>query len=111
VTEPFMPQVWEGGLPVIDDLDMRSYGWHNWEEKKEGMIQSIRDLKPGITEIIVHCAWMSDTLPHVLRNTDVRINDTKILIDPDFKKAIEEEGIILTNWRELMERRQRVAKE
>lgn len=106
--EEFEQMVWEGGLPLIDDLDMRSYGWTDYDEKKEGMIQSIRDLKPGVTQIIVHCAWMSDTLPHVLRNTEVRINDTKILMDEDFKRVIEEEGIILTNWRELMERRQRV---
>jgi len=111
VTEPFIERIWEGGLPVIDDLDMRSYGWHGWEEKKEGMIQSVRDLKPGITEFIVHCAAMSETLPHVLRNTDVRVNDTRILIDPDFKQVIEDEGIILTNWKELMERRQQVAAE
>jgi chitin disaccharide deacetylase len=109
--EAHKDRIWDGGLPVIDDLDMRSYDWAEWEEKKKGMIQSIRDLKPGVTQIIVHCAAMSDTLPHVLRNTDVRINDMKILIDPDFKKAIEEEGIILSDWRELMERRQKVGKD
>ena len=107
ILEKYKSQIWDGGLPLLDDLDMRSYGWKSFEEKKAGMIQSIRDLKPGVTEIIVHCAAMSETLPYVLRNTDVRVNDMKIVIDPDFKKAIEEEGVILTNWKELMERRKK----
>ena len=108
VLEGYKDQIWEAGLPLLDDLDMRSYGWKGWEEKKAGFIQSIRELQPGVTQIIVHCAWMSDTLPHVLRNTDVRINDTKILMDPDFRQVLEEEKIILTTWIELMERRKAV---
>jgi hypothetical protein len=33
------------------------------------------------------------------------------MTDPDVKKFIENEGIILTTWRELHERRQRVKNE
>jgi predicted glycoside hydrolase/deacetylase ChbG (UPF0249 family) len=106
--EHYAPAIWKAGLPLIDDLDMRSYDWKQWEEKKTGMIQSIKDLKPGITEIIVHCASMSETLPFVLRNTDVRTNDLRIVTDPDFIQTIKDEGVILTNWKELMKRRQQV---
>lgn len=106
--EEYAPKIWAAGLPLLDDLDMRSYGWKNWEDKKKGMIQAVRDLKPGVTEFIIHCALMSDTLPSVLRSPDVRINDVRIATDPDFKKAIAEEGIILTNWRELGARRAQV---
>jgi len=33
------------------------------------------------------------------------------MIDPRTKKAIEDEGIILTTWKELKERRDKVGKE
>lgn len=106
--ESYKHKIWDAGLPLIDDLDMRSYGWSTWEEKKAGMIQAVRDLKPGVTQFIVHCALMSDTLPSVLRNTDIRTNDVRLVTDPDFKQVLKDEGIILTNWNELMQRRQQV---
>jgi chitin disaccharide deacetylase len=105
VTRPFLERIWEAGLPVLDDLDMRSYGWHGYEEKKQGMIQSLRELQPGITQIIVHAAHPSDTFPHVVRNTEVRYNDLRVMTDPDVIRVAREEGLILTTWHELHERR------
>jgi chitin disaccharide deacetylase len=107
ITGPFIEQIWDAGLPVLDDLDMRSYGWHDFETKKQGIIQSLRELKPGVTQIIVHCAHPSDTFPHVVRNADVRYNDTRVMMDADVKRVVAEEKLVLTTWRELHERRKR----
>ena len=37
----------------------------------------------------------------------MRLADLKLVTDPKIKRVIEEEGIILTTWRELKERRDR----
>jgi chitin disaccharide deacetylase len=105
VTRAFIERIWDAGLPVLDDLDMRSYGWRGWEEKKQGMIQSLRELQPGVTQIIIHAAHPSDTFPHVVRNTEVRYNDLRVMTDPDVIRVVREEGLVLTTWRELHERR------
>jgi chitin disaccharide deacetylase len=109
ITMPWVRTIWDAGLPVLDDLDMRSYGWHGYEDKKQGIIQSLRDLTPGITQIIVHCAHPSDTFPHVVRDAEVRYNDTRVMMDPDVIRVVQEEGLVLTTWRELHQRRKALA--
>ena len=38
--EPWLEAIWTAGLPIIDDLDMRSYGWTDFDTKKEGIIDT-----------------------------------------------------------------------
>lgn len=100
-------KTWEGGLPVIDHVHTDSYGWKT-TDKSDHYIQAIRELKPGITEIIMHCTKPDDVIPVVTGNRDHLYGDLNAMVDPAVKKAVEEEGIILTTWRELKERRARV---
>ena len=48
-------QVWAAGLPVLDDLHNMTYGWRDYDEKKEKLIADLRRMKPGVTMVIVHC--------------------------------------------------------
>ena len=41
-------------------------------------------------------------------NREKLMGDYNALTDPKVVEAIEEEGVILTSWKELMERRQKV---
>lgn len=100
--------VWNGGLPVLDDLLNETYGWKSFEEKKANTIKALRELKPGITMIIVHCAQPTEEWPIFTSSSETRLNDLKLMTDPDLKKVIEEEKLILTTWREMMERRKQV---
>ncbi len=97
--------VWESGLPVIDDLHGASYGWKTGEANIEGFSNLMRKLKPGITEVIVHCATNSDIFPKITDSYPQREGNWIGLTSDEVKQVIEEEGIILTDWRELMERR------
>lgn len=108
VIEPFVDEIWEGGLPLLDDIDMRSYNTADPAEKKAILIDGLRNMKPGITEIIVHCALPSPVIEKVLNNPQVRYVDTQVMTDPEIAQLIQDEGIVLTTWRELKERRDRV---
>jgi predicted glycoside hydrolase/deacetylase ChbG (UPF0249 family) len=112
-------KLWNAGLPVLDDLENTSYGWKGPESgdqsqkalqkyKTAKYIQAIGNLKPGLTMVIMHCTIHSEIFPHISDSHPTREGDYLAMIDPELKKYIEKEGIILTTWREAMERRQKV---
>jgi len=100
-------QVWDSGLPVLDDLHNYSYGWKR-EDKVKKYVEVIRSLKPGVTMMINHCTDPTENFPIISSSTETRLGDLEAMVHPDVRKAIEEEGIIMTTWRELKERRDKV---
>ena len=111
--------VWNAGLPVLDDLHNVSYDWtipegiKNDDKKlqlfKTGKyIEAIKSLQPGITMMIMHCTATTEVFPYISTSGPVRRGDMLAMMDPVFKKALTDEGIILTTWRELKERRGKI---
>jgi len=101
-----MNKVWDGGLPVIDDLHTASYDWKEGP-KSTRFISLLKGLKPGVTMVIVHCSRPTEEFPLITGSSNLRLEDLKAMIDPDVRKTIEDEGIFLTSWRELKQRRDR----
>ncbi|MFH1883006.1 MAG: ChbG/HpnK family deacetylase [Planctomycetota bacterium] len=98
-------RVWKAGLPVIDDLVTRPTSAKDYEKKKGELIKLLRDMKPGITQIIVHCTVQTEVFSHISGSGPNREAELRLLTDPDIKAFIESEGIVLTTWRELKKRR------
>jgi hypothetical protein len=92
---------------VLDDISTVSYSWKTTDKKAE-LIQFIKDLKPGVTWFNVHPTMPSDEGKAITDNRELLWGDYNALVDPDVMQAIKDEGIILTSWKELMERRQAV---
>jgi predicted glycoside hydrolase/deacetylase ChbG (UPF0249 family) len=101
-------KVWEAGLPVIDDLVTSPTHAKDYKTKKTELKELLRDMKPGITEIIVHCTVQTEVFSHISGSGPNREAELRLLTDPDVKKFIESEGIVLTTWRELKKRRERL---
>lgn len=111
-------QMWDAGLPVLDDLHNTSYGWvpenaHKISKKKlqkykaEKYINALKnEIQPGLTMVIMHCTHPTEVFAHISGSGVTREGDLLAMLDPGVKKAIEDEGIILTTWREIMQRRQ-----
>ena len=111
--------LWQAGLPVLDDLHNESYGWELpkgaktdaptiQREKTKYYISALQSLKPGITMVIMHCTDPTEVFPLISGSTITRQGDLLAMMDPALKAYIQKEGIILTTWRELMERRTRL---
>jgi hypothetical protein len=110
--------VWSGGLPVLDDLHNLSYGWHEGKPKMSTdelrryttnkYISTIKELKPGLTMVIMHCTSPSSIFGFISDSEQIRKGDLLAMTDPVFKKFLEDEKIILTTWREVMKRRQAI---
>ena len=105
--KPYVKQIWNAGLPVIDDLHTDSYGWPA-NEKPERLVQLLKALKPGITEILFHASEPSDVFPLITGSSESRKGDLNALTSPLVRQTIMDENIILTTWKELMERCQKV---
>lgn len=104
----WIPKIWNAGLPVIDDLHTGSYGWAP-EDKTKKLIVLLKELKPGVTEILFHASIPTEDFPLITSSSQSRLADAKALTDADVKKLIQERGILLTTWKELKTRRQKAA--
>jgi len=100
-------QLWQAGLPVIDDLVTRPTRGPDYEQRKSELLALLRDMQPGITQIIVHCTEPTETFSYISGSGSARQAELRLMTDPDVKAFIESEGIVLTNWRELKQRRTR----
>ena len=112
-------QLWNAGLPVLDDIYNESYGWEMPKETKvtdaalqkfktQKYKEAFKAMKPGLTYLIMHCTAPSEIFKHISGSGTTRKGDMLAMIDPELKKFVEKEGIILITWRELSERRNRI---
>ncbi len=102
----WIPKLWNSRLPVLDDLHTGSYGWKP-AEKTERLLSLLQELKPGVTEILFHASRPTEDFPVITGSSESRFADLKALTDPKVRQLIQQRGIVLTTWRELMERRQK----
>lgn len=109
-------KIWDSGLPVLDDLHNLSYDWHlpagvdptkeNWRKFKTAKyIETFKLLKPGVTMVIMHCTAPTEVFQHISDSGPLREADLMAMEDPELKDFIQKEGIIITTWRELKQRR------
>jgi predicted glycoside hydrolase/deacetylase ChbG (UPF0249 family) len=111
MTFPVYNVAWAKGLPVLDDLHTTAYDHVDFEEKKANLIEALKNMKPGLTMFIVHATEPSDVFAAITSSGPTRKADLDLMCDEELKKLNEDEGIILTTWRELMERRKAVGDE
>lgn len=109
--------LWAAGLPVLDDLHNATYNWQPPNNLKTAYksnyktglyIDALKQLKPGLTMLIMHCTAPTEVFKEISDSGPSRKADLEAMLDPAFKKALQGEGIILTTWREVKQRRDKV---
>lgn len=111
--------LWAAKLPVLDDLHNMSYDWKipadvaSDDKKLQSFktakyIDALRLLKPGVTMMIMHCTATTEVFPHISDSGPVRKGDLLAMLDPAFREALRQQGILLATWRELKERRDKL---
>jgi predicted glycoside hydrolase/deacetylase ChbG (UPF0249 family) len=82
---------------IYDELE-------NYKDIKAFWINIIKNLKPGVTELFMHASKESDELKAITNSWKTRIQEAAVFTsDPDIKKLINDEKIILIGYRPLME--------
>jgi hypothetical protein len=90
-------------LPKIDDIrHLPPTG--SYEEKREALLSLIQELPPGITQVSLHPADETPGLQCLTDKWQNRVWEAQLLDDPAVRDALHQEGILLTNWRDIMKR-------
>ena len=76
------------------------------DQWKAFYLKAIANLKPGLTEMIVHLGRDDSELQAVMVNHEPygsvwRQHDYDVVTSPEFKKALQDNHVILVTWKEL----------
>lgn len=93
-------------LPKLDNFTSVPKG-KTYEQVKNNFFQLVKSLKAGLTEIIFHPCTLSENLKTITNSWQQRVWETQLFSDPEVIQFFKNEGIVFTNWKELMERHQK----
>ncbi len=90
-------------LPQLDNFTSVPSG-PTYEEKRANFFNLVKALDPGLTEIIFHPATLSDNLKSITNSWQQRVWEGELFADPKVQQFLKDEGIVITNWTEIMKR-------
>jgi chitin disaccharide deacetylase len=90
---------------VLDSIVMANPAVHSGEWK-DFYINAVKNLKPGLTEMIVHLGHddaelQAVTLDHPDYGSAWRQRDFDFVTSPDFKRVLKENHVILVKWNDV----------
>lgn len=91
------------GITILDYLIGNATGraGADYTEAKTQFIKTLKNLKPGVTEIYVHPAIGNEELKAITGGWKKRQIEYELLKDEDVLNTIKEENIKLISWKEL----------
>ena len=87
-------------LPMLDSL-APFYGGETHEMRKESYLKVLRELKPGVTEIIIHCGIDNAELKAITNSSANRDSDRRIFTEADVMDEIKRLGIEVISWKQF----------
>ena len=102
VTERLLEMIASYSLPKLDYFSSVP-GGNTYEEVRDNFFNQIRALEPGLTEIIFHPQYESEFGKTITGSWQQRAWEVELFADPVVRQFFEDEGLIFTDWKEIME--------
>ena len=103
ITDKLIADAGNYTLPKLDYFFSAPKG-ATYQEKKENFYKLVKSLPPGLTEIIFHPAIETDNLKSITNSWQQRVWEAQMFADPEMIAFFKDQGIIFTNWKEIMKR-------
>jgi chitin disaccharide deacetylase len=92
----------ERKLPILDGM-LQFYGGNVPDQRMQLYFDEIAKIKPGVTQLIIHCGQDGDELRAITDSAARRDQDRALFTDPATRKFIDEQGIKLISWKQFRE--------
>lgn len=102
-------RLWSHPFPLLEEGTAQE---ETYEQVREGFIDLLRRVRPGVTELYLHPMIDSDELRAAVDfSAAKRGYELRLLADPLVRQAIEDEGLVRIGWRALrdVQRNERIA--
>ena len=90
-------------LPKMDDLQIVPDG-ETYEEKRDRFCELLATMKPGLTVMMLRPATDSAGLHRLGEDWQQRVWDAQLMMDAEVMSVMKEQQVVVTNWREIMQR-------
>ncbi len=103
VTDRLLDMLDSYSLPKLDYFSSVPEA-DTYEEVRERFFEQVRSLQPGLTEIIFHPQFESEFGKTITNSWQQRAWEVDLFADPVVWQFFEDEGLVFTDWKEVMER-------
>lgn len=106
VAEELIAELERHNFPILDALDTGNYSVPA-ERKKDYYLKYLRGIKPGLTEILIHCGFDNAELQGATGSSSRRGADTDVFLDPEVISEIKSLGLKPVTWKQVFEHSQK----
>ncbi|MBN1851365.1 MAG: polysaccharide deacetylase family protein [Pirellulales bacterium] len=92
----------ENHMPLLDQM-AQLYGQQPGRTRRQAYLDTLRDLPPGVSQLIIHCGYEDPELQAITKSASERDEDRRIFSDPEVITYIREQGIQVISWKQFRE--------
>ncbi|MEX2286536.1 MAG: polysaccharide deacetylase family protein [Planctomycetaceae bacterium] len=90
----------EKKLPVLDRI-YQFYSGDDHDRRKALYLSTLRNLEPGVTEIIIHCGYDDAELQAITSSHFIRDSDRRVFSDPEVIAEVKKIGVEVITWKQF----------
>lgn len=87
-------------LPLLDSL-VQFYGAQPGKTRRQVYLETLRDLPPGVSQLIVHCGYDDHELRAITSSASRRDEDRSVFSDPEVIEFVRKQGIQVITWKQF----------